>query len=330
MVIATLFVATAEAQQTQQVRPRIVRGVTRDSATGTPVAGALVQLRGDSVVRTERSDDAGNVRFVVPPATYRVTVLRIGYAERGISFTLGDRDTSLVFSMRPVAAALEETRIVAGVPAIYGVVARLPDLLPMADATVNVMGATKSVKTDSTGRFFIDVGKPGNYLVRMTRDGFGEMLFPVEVPAARAVEASRMLEPSTRKSPPGMEHLFAAANERLRSKGYNAALIPASELKASGGGTLLEALPGSRSMTIKGLRVGSGACIFINGRTTSMPLEAIDVNEVEAVEVYARRGDLTATLVNQSCNGRANPGTRTVRTQGRAEDVRYVVIWLKR
>jgi hypothetical protein len=327
--VAALGITTAEGLQAQQSRPRVLRGVTRDSATGVPVAGALVQVRADSVFRTERSDDAGNFRFSLPSATYRVTVLRIGYAERVMSFALGDRDTSLIIPMRSVATALDASRIVAGVPAIYGVVARLPDLLPIAGATVHVMGATKTVATDSAGRFFIDVGRPGNYLVRMTRDGFGEMLFPVEVPPARAVEASRMLEPSTRKPVPGMEHLFVAVDERLRSKGYNAALIPASELKASGGATLLEALPGARSMTLKGLRVGGGACIYLNGHTTSMPLEAIDVNEVEAVEVYAGRGDVTATLKWLGCRSttRGGRGSGVARSP---EMVTSIVIWLKR
>jgi hypothetical protein len=330
--LALLVTATFAAAKAQTPRTHVINGVTRDSASGLPIAGALIQIRGDSALRTDRSDDAGNFRLpALAPGRYRLTVLRIGFAESVHQIGLSDRDTSIEIRLGPVARTLADARIRGKVSAVYGVVARLPDLTPLAGATVNIMGATRSATTDSTGRFFIDLGKPGSYLVRITRDGFGEMLFPVEVPAARAVETSRMLEPSTVKTAPGMEHLFAAANERLRSRQpMNSALITASELKASGGGTLRDAIPGSRSMTSKGLRIAPGACIFLNGRTTSMPLEAIDVNEVEAVEVYGRRGEMTATLVNQPCNNRPNPGSRTVMTPGRAEDVRYIVIWLKK
>jgi hypothetical protein len=39
---------------------------------------------------------------------------------------------------------------------------------------------------------------------------------------------------------------------------------------------------------------------------------------------------MAATLVNQPCNNRPNPGSRTALTQGRAEDICYVMIWLKK
>jgi hypothetical protein len=328
LALLAIFAAVAQAQQ---VRPHLVRGVVRDSATGAPIAGALVQAQRTDLIRTDRSDDLGQFRLLLPPGEFRLRVLRVGFSESSRSLAMPERDTSLTIGMRSLAQILDATRIQAAVPAVYGIVARLPDLLPLASAKVSVMGVTKSVTTDSTGRFFVDVGKPGTYMLRMTRDGFAEMLFPVEVPARRAVDASRMLEPSTAKAPAVREHLYVEIDERLRSRGYNSALVSAADLRASGGSTLLESLPGSRSMTLKGLRFGGPTCIYINGVHTLMGLDAISTEEVESIEVYAGRGNVTATLQCQS----PRPVDARLRGLGRGvsnspEVVRSINIWLKK
>lgn len=330
-ILAALAVASATIAGAQQPRPHLVRGVVRDSVTGAPIAGALIQASRAGALRTDRSDDLGQFRLLLSPGEYRVKILRIGFAEGARTLAMPDNDTTVTIGLKSIAQALEASRIRADVPAIYGVVARLPDLLPLAEAKVTVMGATRSVTTDSTGRFFVDVGKPGTYMVRMVRDGFGDMLFPVEVAEKRAVEASRMLEPSTAKNPAVREHLYVEIDERLRSRGYNSALVTAADLRQSGGSTLLESLPGSRSMTIKGLRFSGAACIYINGVQTLMGLDMIPTETVESIEVYAGRGNITATLQCTSprpVDARLRGLTRGV--AGSPEAVRQINIWLKK
>lgn len=341
---ALLLVAlVAAVGQAQQIRNGTIRGTTTDSASGQPVAGALIQIRGDSVFRTQRSDDAGKFRFHLPLGTYRISVLRVGFSESQRNIVLSSRDTALNVPIRPVATALAETRIRGEVPAIYGVVARLPDLMPLAGVTIRVMGATQILTTDSTGKFFVDVGKPGTYFVRMTRDGFGEEWFPIEVPEKRAIEASRMLEPSTRKVAASREHLYKEADERLRYRHpMNSALVTGSELRDAGG-DMLTGLQRSRSVVAKGLKVGGGGCIFVDGvwKGPNFRLEMIDPDEVAAVELYGARGDMTSTLrgLSNCADAQRRPGAN-VMTQSpggaygpianRPEGVRKIVIWLKK
>jgi hypothetical protein len=343
--LAVALIVLAESAAAQTPRNHVIRGVTRDSASGIPIAGALVQIVGGAIARQDRTNDAGQFRFAgVPAGSYRLSVLRIGYAETSRQVVLADRDTAITFDLRPIARVLDESRIRGDVPAIYGVVARLPDLLPITGATVSVMGATKSVTTDSTGRFFVDVGKPGTFMVRMTRAGFGEMLFPIVVPEFRAVEASRMLAPSTRKPVAAMEHLYREIDERLRQRTpTNTALVTSSEIRDAGG-ALWEALKRSPSVTVKGLRVPlEGGCIYVNGiwKGKNYTLDMINPDEVEAVELYGANGDMTATLRSAGpCSDaqrrpRANvrnqtPGGAYGAVANGPEVVRKIVIWLKR
>jgi hypothetical protein len=316
----------------QQPRPHLVRGVVLDSATRFPIAGVLVQAQGGGLLKTDRSDDLGQFRVLLPAGEYRLRILRIGFAEGTRSLAMPERDTTLSVTLRSVAQNLDAIRIRADVPAVYGIVARLPDLVPLASAKVSVLGTSKSVTTDSTGRFFVDVGRSGVYMVRMVRDGFAEMMFPVEVAGNRAVEASRMLEPSTEKPIAVREHLYAEIDQRLKTRGYNSSLVSSADLRASGGATLLESLPGSRSMTLKGLRLAGPVCIYINGVSTLMGLDAIPTETVESIEVYANRGNITGTLQCSSPRpvdarlrglGRGNIG-------GSPEVVRQINIWLKK
>jgi hypothetical protein len=344
-VFAGVILITAGSAAAQSPRNHVIAGVTRDSASAAPIAGALVQIVGGAVARRDRTNDAGQFRFAgVPVGTYRLSVLRVGYAEVSQQLILADQDTTMTIELRSVASVLDATRIRGDVAAVYGVVARLPDLLPIAGATVSVMGATKTVSTDSSGRFFVDVGKPGTYMVRMTSSGFGEMLFPIVVPELRAVEASRMLEPSARKPVAAMEHLYREIDERLRQRTpTNTALVTSSEIR-NAGGALWEALRRSPSVTIKGLRIPmASGCIFVNGvwKGPMFTLDMVNPDEVESVELYANHGDMTATLRSASrcSDAQRRPGANVMtQAPGGAygtvangpEVVQKIVIWLKR
>ncbi len=317
-----------------QARTQAIRGVTRDSASGLPAAGALVELRGPTVVRSVRSDDAGAFRFFsVPAGDYRLTVLRIGFVEQTRTLRIADRDTSLTIALTAVPRRIGAAEIRANVPAIYGTLGGLPSLNPVVGAKVQVMGARANVVSDSAGGFFVAVPKPGIYFVRIVSPGFAEERFPVEVPKDRAVDASRILDPSATQPHPGFEHLYRELDRRIEQRGMNAAIVPGSEIRAAGS-TLFEALQAARSTVIRGLRLGA-VCLFVNGiQKPAWMLTAIDVDEIELVELYAHRGNRTGTLVSSSsaeCGNGMRPGAG-YRTgiAGDPNVVRTVSIWLKR
>ena len=322
-LLVALLVGTTGAAFAQDAR-HVVRGATSDSTSNLPVAGAIVQLSGGPELRSTRSDDAGQFRFSgIPAGRYRLSVIRIGYTESARDLELADRDTTLVVRLAPITRVLGAATVRGDIAAIYGVIARFPDLRPLAGAKLRVMGANKTVTTDSAGTFFIAVEKPGTYFVRVTRDGFAEERFPVDIPGQIAVEASRMLEPGASRVPASMEHLFAEVDQRLRWRALNSAFVPGSEIRAAGS-TLADGLAFSRSVVLRGLRIPGDPCLFVNGARSRMPLDAFDANEIEAVEVYGLRGNVTATLQCSSARTR-RPGVA-----GSPELVRVISVWLKR
>jgi hypothetical protein len=333
LVVAIAAIAIASGAATAQRSTRVVSGTVRDSASTQPLTGALVQLSGGTDVRSVRSDDAGRFRFAgVRPGAYQLSVLRIGFTESRTPLRLNENDTTLVVSLLPTAQALAATRVQADISALYGTIAALPDLRPLAGAKIQVIGATKSSESDSTGHFFIPLEKGGTYMVRVVQPGFAEERYVVAVPDRRAVDASRLLDPSKKSPDPRLEHLIDDANQRLRARGYNSALVPSSELKDVGPGNLAQTLGRTKSVAIRGLKFSAGTCVFVNGTKTLMPLDAFDADEVEAVEVYALRGDMTTTLAWQlsGCSSRGGGARRSGPVANAPDVVRYVVVWLKK
>lgn len=312
----------------------LVRGIMRDSASTVPIAGALVDLRGATLRVTSRTDEEGNFRFrSVPAGRYQISVFRIGFSELRRELDLGARDTTLLLPMVAISQRLNAFRVRGDIAAIYGMIGTLPDLLPLKDARIEVLGATKSHLTDSTGGFFIPLEKPGTYLVRMTHPAFQQRLFSIEVPGDRAVEASRMLDPGE-PSHPGLEGLYRDADQRLRTRGMNSGFVPGAELRR-GGAALKEALESSRSFTMNGLRIGPTACVFVNGMfRPNASLDMFRPEEIEAIEVYASGGEKTGWLAKQA-NGKCGVSALLGATEMRAptataNQVRYYVIWLRK
>lgn len=319
---------------------RVVHGVTRDSASGLPLAGALVDLRGATLRRTDRSDEEGNFRIGgVPAGRYSVSVLRIGYAELKTDVEVVDGDVVLSLAMRPIPQSLNAFRVRGDISAIYGIVGTLPDLKPLAGARIQVLGANTEYTTDSTGGFFLPTGTAGTFLVRITREGYAERFFPIDVPRNRAVEASRLLDPGT-APPKGLDVVFKDLDQRLRMRSTSvSAIVPGAEVR-KGGGQLIDALRASPSFNAHGLRISDTVCVFVNGvPRPNVTLEAFDLDEIESVEAYGTTfggtGDRSRSLElmwppNAPC------GVSQGRTFTRSPNsikvgiVKYVVIWLRK
>jgi hypothetical protein len=179
----------------------------------------------------------------------------------------------------------------------------------------------------------VDVGKPGVYLVRIRRPGYADEVFSLEIPRDRLVEASRLLDSSSTAPAPGLDGLWDDFDQRVRWRAMNSALVPGSQVRRYGG-SLTDAIQGSAAVVNKGLRIGSEACVFVDGvPRPGLPLDAVRVDDVEAVEVYGTRGDPTGVLARQwppgvPCTATAIHPSRTVGPS--PEVARYVVVWLRR
>jgi hypothetical protein len=202
-------------------------------------------------------------------------------------------------------------------------------LKPIAHAVVRVLGSDRSATTDSNGAFLLALDKPGTYMVRIRRAGYAEALSLVTVPKDGVVDASHLLDSSSRPVAPGLEALWQDFDQRLRWRSSNAALVSGAELRQAGG-VLTDALRGVPSVMNPGLVIGPTTCVFINGvARPGWPLDAFSVEEIEAIELYGR--DDTGSLArawppNGECG--INRGARS--TGSRGNIARFAVIWTKR
>jgi hypothetical protein len=93
-----------------------VRGVVRDSASGVPVAGAVVVAYGDgreAVART-LTDEAGRYRLVPTAEPQSLRAMRIGFRPREVIVPSGGSDRVLDVVLTTIPTLLERVQVVAG------------------------------------------------------------------------------------------------------------------------------------------------------------------------------------------------------------------------
>ena len=322
-VLATFALVSTASGQT-----RSVSGIVRDSATGRPLAGAVVELRRDTLRRVSQSDDEGDFRLgEVTRASYQLSVRRLGYAARNTDVQVGGDDLTIEIDLVPIARDLDTLYVRAGT-GIYGIVGNSEKLTPLANAKVQVLGENRSKVTDSSGAFFVPLPRGGTYLVRITRPGFAARMFPIVVANGRAVDASRVLDSAN--TAPGLEVLWEDFDKRLRWRGMNSALVTGSELRRAGD---VEATP---TFNARGLRLGGSICVFLNGTPRpGMNLDVVSPHRIEVMELYGATDvaarDLASKWPARAMCGEVFRGNRYVATSGpRAAAVaRYAVIWLR-
>jgi hypothetical protein len=322
------MVLRAAAQGT----PARLRGSVTDAVTNRALPGAMLDLTGDSLRRSLRSDDRGEFILALPAGRYELTARRLGYQVTVTRVQMPDRDSTVTIRLAPAAVALPQVEVNAHLPAVYGAVARYNDLRPLSGARVQLIGSGKSIETDSAGRYRVPLQQPGTYVVRVAKAGYADQLLTLQVPDS-AIEAAILLDTGTAASP--AEALLHEFDERLRWQAHGAAVVAGSNLRRYGGSTSV-ALGAANDVIRRGLHLGPDICLFVDGIARPyLPVDAIPVEAIETVELYTTRGEVTSTLGHEwppgiSCgDGRTKPNGK-VAAGSDAGTVRYVVIWLRR
>ncbi|MGH7617146.1 MAG: carboxypeptidase regulatory-like domain-containing protein [Gemmatimonadaceae bacterium] len=325
IVSALLLTFPASRGAAQQIS-----GIVRDATSSAPLVGAIVSLGPATDERTARTDANGSFSFSkVPAGTYALLVRRLGYEP--------SRTSVDVPATRPVDVGLERVvsldtvRVRAAGQGIYGAVGTSRDLRPL-HASIQILGASSGrLSSDSTGHFFAAVKTPGPYLVRATADGYVAQTVSVTVQANEGVEVALLLDSATGPVAHGLEMAYADFNSRLLQRGLESALVPRTDLTRYGAeGTLVSSLISSPSFARRGLRFGTTACVFVDGR----PMPGFSLNtyapaEIEMVEIYGMKADYSLTLARRWPRAGICGDTGRPPTAGGNEVVRWVVIWLK-
>jgi hypothetical protein len=330
-VIAVVFATGASAAA--QAGTHTVSGIVRGSVSDEPLAGAVVDLRAGSIQRFARADQFGAFEVTsVPSGTYRLTVRRIGFDELTRDFVVADRDTAVTLTLVPRAQPLDTMRARANTMAIYGIVGASQGLRPLAGATVLVVGAGRTETTDSAGQFVAPVKKPGTYFLRIARPGYAMQMITIDVPPDRSVETSALLDSTELAVRPGTDELWAEFDKRVVWHAMNSAVVSGADLRKFEANLLSDALRSTPSFVKRGLKIGSATCVFVNGLPRpGWALDAVPVDNIEAVELYGVGGDLTESLRKDWPRGVPCGEAAGLRNAGRAAPatVLYAVIWMK-
>jgi Carboxypeptidase regulatory-like domain len=328
-----LFVA-AGSSAAAQGRTHTVSGVVRGSVNDEPLAGALIDLRATDNPRSARSDQFGVFEInAVAPGTYRMTVRRIGYAELTRELIVADHDTALMVVLVRRAMLLDTMRVKANVTAIYGLVGTSLTLMPLQGASVLVVGAGKAETTDSGGRFFVPLKRPGSYLLRVAKPGYSPLQLTIDVPTERSVETSALLDTSSAATRPNTDKRWEDFDRRVEGHAMNSALVTSRELEKFESQLFSEAIKNSPSFAKRGMKLGNSACVFINGSPRpGLALDVLRVEDVQAVELYGANGDPTLSLSSDWPSGAAcTEVTGGIRSPQRPATgtVIFANVWLK-
>jgi hypothetical protein len=218
---------------------------------------------------------------------------------------------------------------------VYGIIADSATLKPLPNALVRVIGVSSNIRSDTLGAFAADAKQPGDYVLRFELDGYASRVLGVTVARDSSAEVLITMSHFT-ASDARTQILWREFDSRTRMRGLNSAFVPANDLTTIGTETTSEALLRARSFAIKNLRLQRNICLYVNGEPKpGWTMDAFDVSEILAIEVYGRGGELTRNLGARWPKGAAcgpATGSSPVRLSEsqRKLQVQSVVIWLKK
>ena len=327
--VGVTAVSLAALQLVGAQRRTVVAGTVRDDG-GRPVGAIEVATDGgartatDSLGRFElRVDDCEPVRVGVRRpgsiAASRV-VAPCTEAGRGIALVL-----------RPLTGTLGTVRVTERTSGFLGLVTDVSGA-PIPGASVRLVGARQTTRTDSTGRFVLLGADSGTYMLRVTAPGHrlglltttlgrGDVrdvqlylgTIPVETPRRAAERLAR--------GPDDVQ--LREFESRLVNRGPTAAIVTREVLMARDDGRRLLTCTLARIpevwRAVPTLTLGTcatyEACVIVDGLVArNNPLWGYDTDEVEMIELYGPRGDFTNTI-----------GIRAPECRGRT----VAVVWLR-
>jgi hypothetical protein len=270
-------------------------GVVRNE-TGQPVEQVQVVLTTGSGTRAARTNRDGRFRFDgVAAGAHRLRFTRIGFQPVDTTVTAGASPVDLVIGLTRVSR-LEEVAVVARRLGVYGTVLSRDSLAPVEGARMELLGALRRDTTDATGAFAIDSVKPGTFMLRVSREGFDTQLLSVRVPRDSGVGLDLILVPGYAGRDDHMQGLWTDMAQRINWAGMNASFVGREELM-SRGSSLDLAIRFAPSFARKSMVIDDRACVFVNGiARPNATIRDFAAEEIESIEVYGRRGEITNTL----------------------------------
>jgi hypothetical protein len=330
-VIAALLIVAFLAAPTRSASGQgVVAGTVVDDATGRPLAGALVRISVGQAGRATRTDELGEFR--IP----NVGLARVTFSVRVLGFEPLTETLDVVSEMpaRMVRlkrlVVLDTVRVRAAKQGLFGVVATA-GLVPLPKANLMIVGVGGGrIPLDSTGRFFVPIKTVGSYFLRAKHAGYEAQTISVIVSPNEGVEVAFLLDTNYGKPNNRVEMAMKDFDERIKVRGLSSALVSRTELLARGETNTAMALRYARSFANRALRLGSSACVFVDGiPRPGFSLNAIAPEEIEAMEAYGPAADRSKTLSQRWPRMAPCGDTGLPPAAPGADRVQWVTIWLK-
>lgn len=271
--------ATRSVDAPQPAGARTLTGVVVDT-TGVPLSGAtvyIVELR-----RTVLSRENGSFRFDdVAAGTYTVGARAIGYISGTGRVVVGANSGAAVIEMTRVTYSLPTMTTSSKRGGLSGVVGDTA-YRAMEGVVVKVLGSgAGSAITDARGEFFVPV-KPGKYVVKLEKPGFGRQVVGVSVPEEEGRRIAAWLIPEFgRRDPLEGKRLFELEQRLIRRSPVWSKLYAREDFERM---NIVDARDAAQRYLAVPLH--DDACALINGGPQEAPLWSISAADIEMMEVY--------------------------------------------
>ncbi len=286
-------------------RTGTIRGKVLDPA-GQPIEGAQV-LAQPSSHRVVSAEDGGFALVDLQVGSYTLTVRRIGYQQAKRDIELHEGTTVTTISMVPIPRQLDSVRIRAKTEGFRFTAAVVDqNNMPVTGAEVVAMGIDNKIVTDTLGRFTIPKLFKGTLAIRIRKIGYAAYSDSYRMLSERA-DTLRMLRLAATLSAIEINEQSGFGNDywayremdqRARWKGAMAGVVSREELDAQGKTPICSAL----MFTPTGGKYGMhcGIHVLLNGAWCD-PVRQLFADEVETVEYFPRKSDLSGSLAARRC-----------------------------
>lgn len=258
--------------------PRTLTGIVTDTL-GTPIADVDVLVI--KLQRRMRTRGDGTFKFdSIPPGTYDLRARGIGLIAPSPTVVVGPNGGAVRIRMIRLGTILPAMVTTAKLGGLSGVIGDT-SYRAMPGVTVTVLGTGQAVQTDSTGSFFVPL-RPGQYMLRIERDGFARQMVGVSVPENEGRRVAAWLVP---QSGPAnhveAQQLFDLDQRLMRVSMASSKFFSREDLEKQG-------LADLHALALRWANgIVTAECeVSLNGGPRTVPLGRLSSSEVEFVEVY--------------------------------------------
>lgn len=307
-------------------QPRATVSIVVRSEQGDSIPFAHVHATTDATDVTVSANARGRVVLTLPFGRTHFVVSTLGYEalERDIAI---DRPTvSTEFVLHESSQKLSGVEVREKWIGIRGGIGDEVTREPIAGAVVAISRGKIRVVTDSFGRFEIPLAKAEGLVLQIARAGYQSKPVRVDVLNNQPTDVVFFLAPG--KDPLYMKVALGDLGHRMAATKINAFTANRQQLNKSGAVTLYDAIVSSGLLHKYHLTMGKTMCLFVNGLARpEFPVSTILVDDVDFIEVYGPKAEVTGTLMSEWPRGKpCTSHDRYFPVLGDGNGSRYVAI----